>query len=76
MSGVRTMFACLQSVVDEAAPESERPLRIADLVGEQVIDVTPHPHRGGFFMRFGDGAKLYIPSGVALDAAGLPVIEP
>lgn len=69
----RTWAACFASVEEQLC---ERPLRISDLVGEDVVDVVPHPHRGGFVLRFGSGDKLFIPTGVALDAAGLAVIEP
>lgn len=71
LSATRTRAACLASAEQLLA---ERPLCVAELVCEEVRAVEPRPH--GFVLRFGSGAKLFIPSGVALDGAGLPVIEP
>lgn len=71
MSPTRTMAACLKSVAQEGV---ETPLRVTDLVNEEVRAVEAH--QLGFVLRFGSGAKLFVPSGVALDGAGNRVIEP
>lgn len=71
MSGVRTMAACLESAERELR---ERPLDLADLVGEEVNAVERCSY--GVRIRFGSGRSLAFPSRVAIDAGGAAVIEP
>jgi len=71
LSAARTHAACLASAEQLI---NEPRMRVAELAFEQVRAVDPHPL--GFVLCFGSGAKLFVPSGVALDRAGLPVIEP
>lgn len=76
MSGLRTAAACFNSAVralSEPLPV-ERPLDLADLVGEEVRAVEPCAY--GVRIRFGSGRTIAFPAGVAIDGAGLAVIEP
>lgn len=82
---LRTIDACVSSAVQalredweaEVAArqwQQEQPTDVRNLVGEEVRAVFAHPH--GWSIRFGSGACIVIPAGVASDAAGLAVIEP
>lgn len=74
-AGMRTTLACLESAEREAREGGgEQPLRLVDLIGDEVTLVEAHPC--GTLMRFRSGAAFVLSWMTTYDAAGLRVIEP
>lgn len=74
-ASIRTTLACLESVERELAEKpQEQPLRLVDLIGDEVTLVEAHPC--GTLMRFRSGAAFVLSWMTTYDTAGLRVIEP
>lgn len=74
-AGIRTALACLESAERELVERpAEQPLRLVDLVGDEVTLVEAHPC--GTLMRFRSGAAFVLSWMTTYDTAGLRVIEP